>query len=121
MTKVAVYGSLKKGFGNHRLLERAKMIGETFTKPEFHMGSFGAFPGIVKGDKKVKVEVYEVDNNTFKNLDRLEGYPNFYNRKEPILENNDKAWIYFLDEDDYDDLKEQNHIEDWKEREMFNL
>ena len=121
MNKVAVYGSLKKGFGNHRLLKGSNMIDETFTKPEFHMGSFGAFPGIVEGNKKVKVEVYEVDDQTFKNLDHLEGYPRYYNRKEITLENGIKAWIYFLDDEDYDYLKDEPHIENWKERKLSNI
>jgi len=113
--KVAVYGSLREGLGNHEVLNGAPKIAETFTGPEFKMISLGGFPGVLPGDKKVKVEVYQVDDEETKiGLDRLEGYPDFYDRKEVKLENGDKAWIYILNER-YKELDKKEHITDWKE------
>lgn len=109
---VAVYGSLKKGFGNHRLIANSELVSKGITPPIFKMISFLAYPGILDGNKNIEVEVYSVDSLTFKRLDGLEGYPNFYNRKlvnilkedkalipnyEPTDEDILEAWIYYLD------------------------
>lgn len=97
MKKVFVYGSLKQGFGNHRLLEGSKYLGEAVTKPEFTMYDLGAFPAITRGgSSEIHGEVYEVDDNVFQRLDALEGYPNFYDRMQ-IETPYGEAWVYFVD------------------------
>jgi len=74
MTKVFVYGSLLKGFGNHCLLEDAVFVGEATTKPEFTMVSLGAFPGVfLDGETPLQGEVYEVDTEQEDRLNGLEG------------------------------------------------
>lgn len=87
MHKVAVYGSLRKGMGNHYTLSGAKYLGRFDTKPIFNLYSLGAFPGLKpKGKSSVVMEVYEVDDEGLKKVDRLEGYNSnsknndFYNR-----------------------------------------
>ena len=84
---VAVYGSLRKGFGNHYLLKDAKCLGEYDTEPIYDMYSMSAFPGLVTGgNTSIKMEVYEVDEDDLTRLNRLEGYVcedhvnNHYNR-----------------------------------------
>ena len=101
--KVAVYGTLREGFGNHRLLAGSEFIGKTKTEPIFTMyGS--AIPWIVAGgNTAITVEVYEVDEVTMRNLDRLEGYPYYYDRKEVSTEFGD-AWIYFREEPGKDEI-----------------
>lgn len=82
---VSVYGTLKQGWGNHSLLQRDPVI----------TGNIGiakldgrGFPIIKLGDKyKLRVEVYEVNKDDLRNLDRLEGYTEghkatFYDRKK---------------------------------------
>lgn len=92
---VFVYGSLRKGFGNHPLLERSKYLGEHFTEDEYTMYSMGAFPVVAEGGgSHIFGEVYEVDDNVFSALDRLEGYPDFYNRKQ-IRTEWGLAWMYY--------------------------
>ena len=102
---VFVYGSLKSGFGNNRFLSNSKLIGEAITLDEdYHMISLGGFPGVIYGTKRIKGEVYQVDNEVFDSLDRLEGNGHFYKREltETILLDNPnggknhKAWIYVL-------------------------
>jgi len=99
----AVYGSLKRGFGNHRLLQNkdAKFIGTTKTKARFSLYSLGGFPGI-KNDGKtaVEIEVFDVQTPELESrLDMLEGYGgansryNMYN-KEVIDTEFGKAFIY---------------------------
>jgi gamma-glutamylcyclotransferase (GGCT)/AIG2-like uncharacterized protein YtfP len=79
-----VYGTLKKSFGNNRLLQKSKFIGEAITLDSFCMFDVG-FPYIYPLSKvpvqdhpipayPVRGEVYEVENEQVeKALDRLEG------------------------------------------------
>lgn len=74
---LAVYGTLKRGFGNHYLLEEKnnKFLGKFVTKPEFTMYSLGGYPTITReGKTSLHVEVYEIDEQTLRNVYRLEGY-----------------------------------------------
>ena len=103
---VAVYGSLKKGYGNHRVMEMAngRYVGVGVTqKDEFIMDGHG-YPYIIRAKdnplkRRVLVEVYEVPKEgLLRHLDSLEGHPHFYKReKEKIrMENGDvvDAWLY---------------------------
>lgn len=118
---VAVYGSLRKGFGNNRLLSSAEFLGDGATIDHFTMHSLGGFPCIVEdGNCNVAVEVYAVDNDTFERLDMLEGYPDFYNRKltEICLFSGEqvKCWVYYMDQDNAY-IRPNSEVEsgDWKE------
>lgn len=72
--KVAVYGSLKSGHGNHGLLKGSIHVGNKVVEG-FDMFGLGSFPGIKpKEGGKIFVEVYEVDDTTLERLDWLEGY-----------------------------------------------
>lgn len=91
---VAVYGTLRKGFHNHVLLEGSKFLGETKTEPKFNMYG-NLIPWITNnGDTSIAIEVYEVEEETFQRLDWLEGYPNYYDRQVIDTEFGE-AWIYF--------------------------
>ena len=109
--KVFVYGSLKQGFGNHRLLESATFLGLDTTPPDYTMYSLGGFPGIIpKGNTPIQGEVYEVDQDQFERLDMLEGYPSFYNRKLIDTAHGD-AWIYYLNGDDGEDFTRYERVD----------
>lgn len=100
MHTVVVYGSLKKGFHNHRLLEGSKLLND---KVFFSgtMASLGGFPCVSKqGNTKIVGEMYEVDDLTFGNLDALEGHPAFYER-ERIHTSEGEAWVYFIEDQSY--------------------
>lgn len=93
---VAVYGSLRKGLGNHGVLGDSELLGTTQVHG-FEMISLGGFPAIYDGEGEITIEVYSMDSEmTAKNLDMLEGYPTFYNRKIIETEFGD-AWVYFFD------------------------
>lgn len=82
--KAFVYGTLKKGYGNHRLLERASFLGEAYTDGTFDMLNSG-FPVLVPNDNGhiVKGEVYEFsDHDILDSLDALEGEGLMYDRRE---------------------------------------
>lgn len=101
--KVAVYGSLKKDFGNYGVMQDAKgkFLTKAITKnSNFIMDGHG-FPYVVrdtsKNAGKVSVEIYEVDEDGLQKIDWLEGHPTFYKREEEVFIADGKeitAWIY---------------------------
>lgn len=86
MTKVAVYGSLRKGMHNNPLLGNSEFLGSTVTAEPYAMYSLGGFPMVqLTGEKvcPIVVEVFEVDDAVHQRLDQLEGFrgkgrDNFY-------------------------------------------
>ncbi len=93
---VAVYGSLRKGFGNHEyFLSNSEFVGDDFTPPTFDMFSLGGFPCITPGSTAITVEVYRVDEETKGNLDSLEGVPHFYHEQK-IPTKYGEAGIYVI-------------------------
>ena len=94
LSRVFVYGTLRRNEVNHNLLEQARYCGTCTTQPHYKMVNLGAYPGVVKrGDTSVEGEVYEVSVQQLADLDRLEGYPHAYTR-EVIATPWGKAWIY---------------------------
>ena len=86
---VGVYGSLRVGMSNHQYyLSTSKYKGTFTTEPEYTLHSLSYYPGLKQnGHHSVVMEVYEVDEETLKNLNRLEGYypgekATFYDRIE---------------------------------------
>jgi gamma-glutamylcyclotransferase (GGCT)/AIG2-like uncharacterized protein YtfP len=103
---VAVYGSLKKGFGNHCLLENANQVSDAKVTG-WDMYSFGMYPMVIPGSGTVAVELYEVTPSEMDRLDSLEGYPTFYNRKrvEAVTDSGAiEAWMYFGDKNQVERL-----------------
>jgi gamma-glutamylcyclotransferase (GGCT)/AIG2-like uncharacterized protein YtfP len=97
LTRVFVYGTLRAGERNHRLLEGAAFVGEARTAPCFRMVDLGSFPGIVAdGSTPIEGEVYDVDDTMLARLDRLEGHPDFYTRTRIALEDSSEALAYLL-------------------------
>lgn len=74
---VFVYGTLKRGYGNHRLLEKASFVGNATIKG-FVMFDMGAFPGIMSGKGIIHGELYNINDSILESLDRLEGYNSMY-------------------------------------------
>jgi len=95
--KVFVYGTLRKGFYNHFLLSNSTFLGETETiKEDYTLKSLGVFPGVLlKGNNKIKGEVYKINRVTMDSLDSLEGFPDFYN-KTLVDTGLGKAFMYYL-------------------------
>lgn len=75
MKLMAVYGTLKKGFSNHRILENQKLLGSHTTEEKFTMHDLGHFPALTKdGKSNIHIEVYEVEDDALARVYRLEGY-----------------------------------------------
>lgn len=101
--KLAVYGTLRSGFGNHGLISSGNTspvgIGKTVG---LHTLTASGIPFVLKdgGDHRVVVEVFEVnDQETLRRLDGLEGHPRWYCREIEQVELEDgtivDAWLYF--------------------------
>lgn len=113
LVSVAVYGTLKKGHGNHRLLTNSYCLGEGFTSEPYPLVIDG-LPYVIdragKG-KRVCVEIYRVDSATLARLDSLEGHPEWYQRKQIQVQlykgGTVSAWVYMIP-----DSKSQTHMND---------
>ncbi len=124
MEYIFVYGSLRKGFWNHKhYLKNSKFIGKGKTKEKYAMYA-DIIPYVVENEKISHIvgEVYEVDKKTLERIDYLEGHPNYYFRKKVpiVLETGKeiKAWMYFYPEPygvlvksgDYKDYMGDRHV-----------
>jgi gamma-glutamylcyclotransferase (GGCT)/AIG2-like uncharacterized protein YtfP len=74
--KFFVYGSLMQGYGNHRRIKDANLLGKFTTSKAYTMYSLGSFPAVVcGGDTAIHGEVYETeDQSIIHGLYALEGY-----------------------------------------------
>ena len=100
-TLVFVYGTLKKGYGNNRLLAGAEFVGEAVTLEKFKVAGRFSFPTAKKNEEGnwLSGEVWRVNANHMRDMDRLEGNGHFYNREEiPVYRVEDaapfKCWMY---------------------------
>lgn len=95
---VGVYGTLKQGRGNHRLLTEADFMGQGLVSG-FRLFQSG-IPFLVEDETsnyKVLVELYKVNEQELSWLDSLEGHPYSYERKELRIEQGESstvAWVY---------------------------
>tara|TARA_R110000796_G_scaffold236214_1_gene355502 strand:- start:81704 stop:82093 length:390 start_codon:yes stop_codon:yes gene_type:complete len=107
---IAVYGTLRSGFHNHRVLGDSKLVSPGWTKEKYKLTANGIpFVNPNEALTKVKVEVYSVTPSQLPDVDRLEGYnPNnhddsWYKRTLIKVELDDgnevEASIYFCERD----------------------
>ena len=98
---VAVYGTLKHGYSNYQRHLRSSTriaIGKTANKYPLVINGL---PYLIEEKGRgynVEVDVFKVSNSTLKDLDALEGHPNFYERKLTDVVANGKrytCWVYF--------------------------
>lgn len=86
---VFFYGTLKRGYGNHRRMfgdstnnPNIKFIGNAKTMPEFGIVYANMLPYLIKDKLEVHGEVFRVSDSMLEQLDYLEGHPNHYVRTE---------------------------------------
>ena len=106
--KVFVYGSLKKGWVNNRLLMSSTLLqSNAVTKDKYGLLNVGfpymipehRFPEDMQEEycKQVQGELYQMKNeNTLRALDFLEGEGSHYDRRLILLEDNTECWTYLL-------------------------
>ena len=85
MTRIFVYGTLKRGCKNHRHLAGQTYVGEARTVPGFRLHHLGSYPGMVAAPddhEGVTGELWDVDAAALAHLDDFEGVAEgFYRRK----------------------------------------
>ena len=78
MTRIFVYGTLKRGGSNHALLTGQRFLGAVRTPPGFTLYSLGDYPGMVRDPTDIAGvlgELWAVDSACLQRLDELEGVP----------------------------------------------
>jgi len=115
LNNIFVYGSLKKDCRDSYLLKDQRMRGDAVLSAShnFRMVNLGRFPAILSNQsdeisQDIFGEVWEVDPFAFEKIDDLADYPNFFSRKEVILDIGKlskinhfylRCWVYFIDVD----------------------
>lgn len=124
-----VYGTLKKGFENEHLLDKAKYISKARTVRKFAMYEARGreYPYLLK-DKPlnyIEGELYKIARkDLLKKIDILEDSPDYYTResievKSRSFDTNKRAFTYF-----YKNKKDHKHkqpITNWKKTEPFDI
>ena len=87
MTRVFVYGTLKRGCSNHGFLTGRHFVGDAHTPGGFTLYKVTDYPAMVRSSDAgdiVAGEVWEVDDACLEQLDRLEGIDEGLYTREPI-------------------------------------
>lgn len=77
-TRLFLYGTLKRGCGNHHYMAGQRFIDVARTAPLYRLVSMGTYPGMVLAEvagqgRGIEGEVWEVDEECLRRLDILEG------------------------------------------------
>lgn len=102
---VFVYGTLKRGESNNRLLEGATFVGEATTLSTGVLNDWGA-PCFSHSEwvedksllRPIRGEVFEIDVEHLYYLDKLEGHPRLYYRSPTVVDCEGHlvtAWCYY--------------------------
>lgn len=92
---IFVYGTLKRGYGNNRLLQTAEFVREA-TLPGFRLHDSG-FPVAekVSDEHFVKGEIFRIDpDKHLRSLDGLEGEGSMYHREIHTTEDGEEVSVY---------------------------
>ena len=96
--RVFVYGTLLTGEGNAHWARGARRT-PAWTTGTIHDTGYG-FPAFVRGgETRIQGELLTVDDEGFKSMDRLEGYPRLYRREEIDVftsQGRARAWVYIM-------------------------
>ena len=99
---VFVYGTLRSDHSNHHLLKDANCHGVGNTVDEYSMYIISGYPYVTSSEPRYSIvgELYGVDDSTLSILDKMEGHPRHYERREILVNVGEKqytAWMYFKD------------------------
>ena len=96
--RVFVYGTLLTGECNARCARGARRT-PAWATGTIHDTGYG-FPAFVRsGETRIQGELLTVDDEGFKSMDRLEGYPRLYRREEIDVytsQGRARAWVYIM-------------------------
>ena len=77
MTRVFVYGTLKRGGENHEWIKSQTFVASARTKPLYRMFDLGGYPGMIRSENGLSIEgeVWDVDEAGLARLDGAVGRP----------------------------------------------
>jgi gamma-glutamylaminecyclotransferase len=101
-----VYGTLMKNLSNHSYLKYSLYLGECYSLEKYVILIDGSIPYLStsKNIYNIKGELYDISNDTLKQIDELEDEGNWYKRKELKIVLNEKimtCYAYFNDQFDH--------------------
>ncbi|MBT1071257.1 gamma-glutamylcyclotransferase family protein [Pelotalea chapellei] len=99
---IFVYGSLRQNHVNHHLLVDARYYGLCTTREKYAMYVVSGYPYVTSSENRYPIvgELYGIDEETLHTLDKMEGHPRYYVRRETtVIQGNTEytAWMYFRD------------------------
>lgn len=82
MKIIGVYGTLRKEQNANYKLDNCNYLGIFEEELPLQMYNLGWYPALTKSESnnKITLELYEVNEDVEKDLDRYEGYPNLYQK-----------------------------------------
>lgn len=98
-TILFVYGTLKRGQSNHRLLADQEFFGEAASAPRYRVFDLGAYPGMVRDEENglaVRGELWAVGERCLAELDGFEEVPDWFVREPVAVPGREQVWAYFL-------------------------
>jgi len=99
--QVFIYGTLKRGFSNHRRLQVVGTFLKEVTTDDVFDLKMNFFPCLFKepltsnsSPKHIKGELWSVYKRKLKILDKFEGHPTLFKRGKIMVEGQE-VWTYF--------------------------
>jgi gamma-glutamylaminecyclotransferase len=97
-TILFVYGTLKRGLGNHHHLAGQEFLGEALTEPRYRLIDLRSYPGLIVDDANglaVKGELWSVDAACLADLDEFEEVHCLFIRKPVRIPGRGLVHAYF--------------------------
>jgi gamma-glutamylcyclotransferase (GGCT)/AIG2-like uncharacterized protein YtfP len=113
---IVTYGSLRNGHGNNRLLRDSELKSTEIINIPYRMVSLGGFPGLIPSAENhdIVVEIWEVNDYTYRSVEALEGWPSFY-QKALVPTSLGEVEVYVLESPRYQSGYDSVESGDWNE------
>ncbi|MBN9121541.1 MAG: gamma-glutamylcyclotransferase [Planctomycetes bacterium] len=98
-TILFVYGTLRRGERNHRLLAGQEFIGEAVTAPRYRVFDLGPHPGLARDEQNglaVHGELFAVGECCLAELDDFEEVPGPFVREPIEIDGYEQVWAYYM-------------------------
>lgn len=97
MTRLFVYGTLKRGFCRQSYLAHEQFVSTAWTLPNYQLLDCGSYPALIgNGQNEIVGELYDVSEKTMLILDGVEGVDEgLYARGDVELSDGSIAVAYF--------------------------
>jgi gamma-glutamylaminecyclotransferase len=115
VVRLFLYGTLKRGGSNHRLMAGQRYVGPAATAPLYRLFDLGPFPGLIEdgAGRSVRGELWDVTPECLGALDRFEGIDVGLFRRGAIELADGKqvqGYFYIGSGDGYPDIGEEYQI-----------